>query len=734
MTSSFLQPRGPGEDRETHTFRGGGRSRAAGSVNLERQAEGSEGAGTVLSYNPHINLTLTQQRQRLPIFKYRSQIMYLTEKYRTVVIIGETGSGKTTQIPQYLHEANWTGNGYVVGITQPRRVAATTVSPSLPTYLPLLVCLSVCVCRQVASRVADERGAMLGREVGYSIRFDSCCDPKQTRIKFLTDGMLVREMMKDPLLKDYSVMILDEAHERTLHTDIIVGLLRKIMKKRDDLRLIVSSATLDAELFKNFFETNPTRDSSRDTAVILTVEGRVFSVQPRYVKRPVANYVTSTVETVLALHREERNGDVLAFLTGQEEVDTAVAHLGEHASRSNKGMQLMAVPLYGGLPYGDQLKVFQRAPPNTRKVVVATNIAETSVTLPGIVFVVDCGFVKLRTFSLTTYLESLMVVPVSQSSAVQRAGRAGRVRTGKVFRLYTEDSYEKLEQTTVPEMQRSNLAPVILQLKALGVDNVLRFHFLSPPPADSMLHALELLYALGALDDDCQLTQPLGHNMAEFPLPPMFARMLLTSDTFGCSDEAVTITAMLQVHHVFNQTSRQKASAEAARRKFCVYEGDHMTLLNVYKAFIRFNKDPRWCQQHFLNYKGLCHAVSIREQLIKLLKRFKIPLTSCEGDPEPVQRCIVSGFFPNAARLHYTGSYRTVRGDHTLLIHPSSILHSERSPPWVVFNEVIQTSKQYMRDVTVIKPGWLYELAPHFYEYGTERELAEAKRRRTDAS
>jgi ATP-dependent RNA helicase DDX35 len=349
------------------------------------------------------------------------------------------------------------------------------------------------------------------------------------------------------------------------------------------------------------------------------------------------------------------------------------------------------------------------------------------------VYVIDCGFVKFRAFSLTTYLESLVVVPVSQSSAVQRAGRAGRVRSGKVFRLYTEDSFHKLQQTTVPEMQRSNLAPVILQLKALGVDNVLRFHFLSPPPADAMLHALEQLYALGALDDDCQLTQPLGLNMAEFPLSPMFARMLLTSDTFGCSEEAVIVAAMLQVHHIFNQPTRQKAAAESARRKFCVYEGDHLTLLNIYKAFIRFNKDSRWCQQHFLNYKGLCHAVSIREQLLKLLKRFKVPLTSCGSDPEPVQRCIVSGFFTNAARLHYTGSYRTVRGDHTLLIHPSSILHSERSPQWVVFNEVIQTSQQYMRDVTVIKPEWLYELAPHFYEYGTERELAEAKRRKTDS-
>lgn len=680
------------------------------SVDLERVIEGSNGAGSCMSFNTHLHLSISQQRQRLPIFKHRNQILYAVEKYRTVVIIGETGSGKTTQIPQYLHEAGWTGNGFMVGITQPRRVAATTV----------------------ASRVADEKGAVLGHEVGYCIRFDDCHDPKATRIKFLTDGMLVREMMRDPLLKKYSVIMLDEAHERTIHTDIAIGLLKKIMKKREDLHLIISSATLDAELFKSFFETNTTGDSSKDTAVIMSIEGRAYDVDIYYVKGPVPNYLTATVDTVLAIHRDQSEGDVLAFLTGQEEVEHCVSLLKEHAQRSTKGMQLMPLPLYGGLPYSEQIRVFQRTPKNTRKVIMATNIAETSVTINGIVYVIDCGFVKLKAFNPTTCLESLVIVPVSQSSSQQRSGRAGRVRSGKSYRLYTEDSYKKLERATIPELQRSNMAPVVLQLKALAVDNVLRFHYLSPPPAESLLQGLELLYALGALDDEGHLTSPLGERMVEVPLNPMFARMLLLSDTFGCSEEMLTITSMLQVQNVFQQPTRQKSSAIKAKRLFCVYEGDHLTLLNVYRAFIKFDKNSRWCQQNFLHYKSLCHAVNIREQLKKLLHKYKIKIISCESDPVPIQRCILSGFFVNAARLHYSGCYRTIRGDHSLYIHPSSILFDEKSPQWIVFNEVIQTSKQYMRDVTVIEPQWLYELAPHFYEFGTERELAETKRKKME--
>ncbi|XP_068379895.1 probable ATP-dependent RNA helicase DHX35 isoform X1 [Eschrichtius robustus] len=677
------------------------------SISEERQSLAENSATTVV-YNPYAALSIEQQRQKLPVFKLRNHILYLIENYQTVVIVGETGCGKSTQIPQYLAEAGWTAEGRVVGVTQPRRVAAVTV----------------------AGRVAEERGAVLGHEVGYCIRFDDCTNPLATRIKFLTDGMLVREMMVDPLLTKYSAIMLDEAHERTLYTDIAIGLLKKIQKKRGDLRLIVASATLDAEKFWDFFNQNDTSDPARDTCMILTVEGRTFPVDIFYLQSPVPDYIKSTVETVMKIHQTEGDGDILAFLTGQEEVETVVSMLIEQAralGRTGMKRHLRVLPMYAGLPSFEQMKVFERVSRTVRKVIVATNVAETSITISGIVYVIDCGFVKLRAYNPRTAIECLVVVPVSQASASQRAGRGGRSRSGKCFRLYTEEAFDQLPQSTVPEMQRSNLAPVILQLKALGIDNVLRFHFMSPPPAQSMVQALELLYALGGLDKDCRLTEPLGMRIAEFPLNPMFAKMLLESGNFGCSQEILSIAAMMQIQNVFVVPSNQKSQAIRVHRKFAVEEGDHLTMLNVYEAFIKHNKNSQWCQEHFLNYKGLIRAVTVREQLKKLLVKFQVPKKSSEGDPDPVLRCIVSGFFANAARFHSTGAYRTIRDDHELHIHPASVLYAEKPPRWVIYNEVIQTSKYYMRDVTAIESAWLLELAPHFYQQGTHLSL-KAKR------
>ncbi|KAK0130794.1 putative ATP-dependent RNA helicase DHX35 [Merluccius polli] len=710
----------------------------APGISEERELT-SEASGSPVVFNPHTALSIEKQRQKLPVFKHRNNVLYLVESYQTVIIVGETGCGKTTQIPQYLLEAGWAAEGRVIGVTQPRRVAAISV----------------------ANRVAEERGALLGHEVGYTIRFDDCSDPQATRIKFLTDGMLVREMMADPLLKKYrycnmllhssiaqkkqsnfylycrlflipSVLMLDEAHERTLYTDIAIGLLKKIQKKRRELRLIVASATLDAKKFQEFFNLNETADPNKDTCGILTVEGRTFPVDMFYTISPVPDYVKATVETVMKIHETEDDGDVLAFLTGQEEVEKVVSLLQEQArSLSRYGMKkhLRVMPMYAGLPYAEQMKVFERAPPTVRKVIVATNIAETSITINGIVFVIDCAFVKLRAYNPSTAIESLVVSPISKASASQRAGRAGRNRSGKCFRLYTEEDYEKLPASTVPEMQRTNLAPVILQLKALGIDNVLRFSFLSPPPAQTMIQALELLYALGGLDQYGRLTDPMGVRMAEFPLSPMFAKMLLESGNFGCSKEIVTIAAMMQIQNIFVVPSNQKKVAAREHRKFAVAEGDHLTMLNVYEAFIKHQKSSQWCQEHFLNYKGLLRAITVREQLRRLMNKFKVPRTSSEGDPDVILRCIVAGFFANAARIHHSGSYRTLRDDRELHIHPNSVLFGEKPPKWVVYNEVVQTAKYYMRDVTAVESSWLVELAPHFYKQAKHGSLASKRSR-----
>lgn len=541
---------------------------------------------------------------------------------------------------------------------QPRRVAATTV----------------------AARVAEEMGCSLGEEVGYSIRFEDLTSAK-TRIKFLTDGLLLREALADPLLSRYSVIMVDEAHERSLSSDVLLGVLKKIRMKRPELRIVVSSATLQAEEFLRFFAGEET-----SMGQIISLEGRMFPVDYLYLEEPAEDYVERTVKTVLDIHASEPDGDVLVFLTGREEIDMTIQMISERsASIHPRAPQILPLPLYAGLSSEQQLYVFEPAPENTRKVILSTNIAEASVTIDGIVYVVDSGFVKLRGFNPHSGIESLTATPVSKASATQRAGRAGRTKPGKCYRLYTEAAYHNLPETTVPEIQRGNLAPVILQLKALGIDNVLRFDFLTPPPAELFIRALELLYSLGALDDYAKLTRPLGVRMAELSVEPMMAKVLLSSKTFGCLSEILSIAAMTSLQGAvwFSHDGEKKAS-ETSRRKFAAEEGDHLTLLNVYQAFVtKGKKDSKWCRENYLNFKSMVRAVSIRAQLKRYLERFGInveeTLANSQNEEnisrgEQIRKCLTAGYFAHAARMQPDGSFKTVSGEVVLHAHPSSLM------------------------------------------------------------
>lgn len=388
--------------------------------------------------------------------------------------------------------------------------------------------------------------------VGVSVRFFSKYS-ENSKIKYMTEGILLREMLANPLLSEYSVIIIDEAHERSVLTDCVLGLLKKIAKKRSSLKIIVSSATMDAELFRDFFNFR-SKGNPKDTASILTVEGRMYENKVYYLDDPCPDYIRATVDTILKIHRKEPPGDILAFLTGQEEVQRAINTLRDHMEVAGiNEEELKILPMHGSLTSHDQLRVFFHVPRTTRKVIVATNIAETSVTIPGIVYVIDCGFIKLKWYMAEHQMDMLVVVPASQACCRQRAGRAGRLRSGKVFRLFTEDSYKDLPIVTPAEMRRADLSMTILNLKALGIDNILRFNFPSPPPAKNMLASVELLHALGALDGEGQLTSPDGYMMAEMPLPPTFSKMLLASCEMGCSDEVLSIVAMMQVQQVFSR-------------------------------------------------------------------------------------------------------------------------------------------------------------------------------------
>lgn len=531
----------------------------------------------------------------------------------------------------------------------------------------------------------------LGEEVGYSIRFEDLTSAA-TRIKFLTDGMLLREALVDPLLSRYSVIMVDEAHERSLSTEILLGILKKIAKRRPELRIVVSSATLQAEDFLLFFagkDHPPAEEESElggNTGRVISLEGRMYPVDILYLESPAEDYVERAVKTVFDIHTQEAEGDVLLFLTGREEIDTAIQKISERAASLHpKAQALLPLPLYAGLTTEQQLYVFEPAPENTRKVIVSTNIAEASVTIDGIVHVIDCGYAKLRAYNPSTGIEVLTAVPISKASATQRAGRAGRTKPGKCFRLYTEQAYESLPETTVPEIQRSNLAPVIMQLKALGIDNIARFDFIAAPPYELVVRALELLYSLGAVDDQAKLTKPLGTRMAEIAVEPMMAKVLLSAPSFGCLSEILSIAAMTNLQgSVWFHHEGEKKSTETARRKFAVEEGDHLTYLNVYQTFVtKGKKESKWCRDNYLNYKAMTKAVSVRAQLKRYLERFGMAVdeslssrqqADSPGKSEQIQKCLTAGYFAHAAKMQADGTFKTISGGLTLHAHPSSLM------------------------------------------------------------
>jgi ATP-dependent RNA helicase DDX35 len=571
--------------------------------------------------------------------------------------------------------------------------------------------------------------------VGYSIRFEDVTSAA-TQVKFVTDGLLLREMLVDPLLSRYSVIMVDEAHERSLSSDILLSLLKKVLRKREDLRVVVSSATLEAERFLGFFAPDEGEKihgkGKQKYGYILGIEGRTYPVEIQYLQEPTNNYVETAVDTVLSIHSSEPQGDILVFLTGREEIEDAIDMLSDRiAEMSSPQQKLMPLPLYAGLPTEDQNLIFSKPPPDTRRVIFSTNISEASLTIDGIVYVLDSGYVKLRAYNSALGIESLSIIPVSKASATQRSGRAGRTCPGKCYRLYPEGVFNSLEEATFPELARSNLAPVVLQLLNLGITNVVRFDYLSAPPSPLITRALDLLYSLGALDTYGRLTKPLGTRMAELPLEPMLARSLLKAaePEFACLSEMLTIAAMMTLQgNAFVSHDGGKKMLDTARRRFAVAEGDHLMLYNVYEAFVKAGMgNMGWCRENCLNHKSLVKAVSVRKQLAAYLDRFGVKenvLSSSHdvlrvgGTPiaERVRRCLVTGFFAHAARMKADGSFATVDGKTTLWAHPTSVFFN-RKVDWVIYTEIMEMKgKIYIRDLSMVDMDWLTEYAPEYYK------------------
>ncbi|WWD09444.1 hypothetical protein V865_007568 [Kwoniella europaea PYCC6329] len=629
--------------------------------------------------------SIQETRQSLPIYEYRDELLEAIAEHQVLIVVAETGSGKTTQLPQYLYEAGYCKNGMKVGCTQPRRVAAMSV----------------------AARVAEEMGCRLGQEVGYSIRFEDMTSDK-TALKYMTDGMLLREFLTDPELSTYSALVIDEAHERTLSTDILFGLIKDIARFRPELRLLISSATLNAQKFADFF----------DQAPIFDVPGRRYPVDMFYTKQPEANYMHAAVTTILQIHTTQPKGDILLFLTGQDEIEAAEENLKETMyALGDKVAELIIAPIYANLPSEMQSKIFEPTPEKARKVVLATNIAETSITIDGVVYVIDPGFVKQNNYNPKTGMSSLVVEPISRASANQRAGRAGRVGAGKAFRLYTKWAFKnELLEDTIPEIQRTNLATVVLMLKSLGINDVLNFDFLDKPPAETIIRSFELLYALGALNHKGELTR-MGRRMAEFPVDPMLSKAIINSENYKCTHEVLTIISMLQESgSLLYRPKDKKVHADKAHKNFIKPGGDHFTLLNIFEQWSESNYSQQWCYENFIQFKSLGRVRDIRDQLAQLCDRVEVVIESTPNEIVPVQKAITAGYFYNTARIDKGGGYRTTKNNHSVYVHPSSCLIGMQPPPrFILYYELVLTSKEYMRQCMPIEGSWLAELAPHYF-------------------
>lgn len=656
---------------------------------------------------------LQEQRRQLPITKGKQALIEELWKHDVTIILGETGSGKTTQVPQYILESGLAGSG-IIAVTQTRRVAATTL----------------------AERVAVEQNGKVGQVVGYSVRFDECwCD--ETRIKYMTDGMIVREMMLDPLLTAYSVIVVDEAHERSLRTDLLLANLKRLRRERNlvdleaqsswdtkkakeeerragPLKIVVMSATLDAEKFSAFF----------CRSKVLYVEGRQHLVKVYYSSEGQTDYVDSAMRTFFQIHLDRPPGDVLIFLPGQEDIESLEKSIRLFAKQLPKDEnQVLICPMFAAQAPGQNAKVFVKTPPDARKCILATNIAETSITIPGVKYVIDTGMGKEKIHVARDTgggFDALLTRPITKSSAMQRLGRAGREGPGMCFRLYTEDAYNKMEMTPEPEITRVSLTSSTLQLKYLG-QNIEELELMDMPDIDSVHSALKTLWLLEAIDDSRTLTQ-LGRQMASFPLEPMHARLILASKDNGCTLEVLDIVSVLSASSkLFIDITDKRDAAAEARRMFIHPSGDHLTVLNAVRAYADLDIGPadgkvdgdvkksnakavrgEWCHRHFLNERTLIEAAAIREQLRRTCEQVGVDWwISCGEKEEPVVRSLAQGLAMNSAFLQVDGSYKQTMGHSFVKIHPGSVL-AERQVPAIIYDELIFTKHTYARGVTSV--------------------------------
>ena len=750
---------------------GGGRSKrrrrarlAAHTAQAHVQGPDAEGRGdaaltSTSGVEPKPGLPIARHRRRIlaalegvlapgPCAARGAATPAAREGSNVLVLVGATGSGKSTQVVQYLDAAGFgagagAGRRRMIAVVEPRRVAAVSL----------------------AMRVAREmgEGEPGSGAVGYSVRFEERVHPSAGRIVFLTDGMLLREALRDGALSRYGAILLDEAHERSVRTDLLMGIVAGLARgaRRADLAVVVMSGSLDPGPFRRFFGCRAE-----------VVEGRQFPVSTRYAPAPEQDYVQACVRACLALHASEPlPGDVLCFLTGQEEIEVAERLLlgaaqalrtaGSRAKAAGQGPGpgpggdaadgergrpggggLKVCVLFAAMAAAQQMDAFRPAPPGVRKVILATNVAETSVTIPGVHHVVDCGLVKVRNYHAQAGVSTLQVVPVAKAQANQRKGRAGREAPGTCTRLYTREAYAGMDRFATPEVLRCPLAETVLHLKALGVPNVLEFEYMDAPPLDTLVSALEHLHALGVLDDAGELTRPLGARVAAIPVAPGYGRAILAAEELGCAERVCAAVAML----TSSETPLLKGGGNGAegpgsgRLALVDAGGDHFTLLNAMDGFLGTKERGRrdWCKHHGVDYTGMLKAADVYGQLLGFVRADAPPAPSSSSETAGARRrepggaldsatrdnfckAFARGFFHCAAVLQPQGNaYKVLATGQVATIHPSSVFFAGRTKPrCVIFDEQVLTSKLYLRGVLHIAPEWLLQ-AGAYYSLGAE--------------
>ncbi|XP_042903270.1 ATP-dependent RNA helicase DHX33 isoform X2 [Parasteatoda tepidariorum] len=630
-------------------------------------------------------------REKLPIFCCKADILESVKKSRTIIFVGETGSGKTTQIPQYLYETGLHRNK-CIAVTQPRRVAAV----------------------QIAKRVAFEAKTEVGATVGYSVRFENVTSAA-TKIKYLTDGMLLRESITHPLLLDYSFVILDEAHERTLSNDILLGTVKSAQKLRREknlqpLNIIVMSATLDCKQFSEYFNNCPS----------YKIPGRCYNVDILQPTKKQSGYVDASLATVFKIHQNEEKGDILVFCTGQEEIDYMVKETSVLAKHLPIDIgPIYAFPMYSALPIEQQTSVFNPAPGGSRKVIFSTNIAETSITIPGVKYVVDTGKVKAKSYNSTCGFDILLPQYISKAQAIQRSGRAGRECDGKCYRLYTDEQYRSFQEQTEPEILRCCLSSAILEMVAIGIRNIVGFDFIDKPSEENIAAAIKTLKLLDAVVEKnglLELTE-CGERMVKFPLDPRYSKIIIESKKYRCTDEILTIVSLLSVDSIFYTKIDDRDQFSKARQKFERIEGDLLMTLDVYKQYKKYKGNPDWCRENFINPSNMRTCIAIRKQLYNISCRVNIPSINC-NDPMQIQKCLATGLFFNVALLYENGIYKVVETNQEIKMHPSSCLFRRKNISCCLYTELVQTQATHilMKNLTYIPEEALISVKPEYFK------------------